>query len=476
MSFLRRPVVLMVLGFVFLALGGIAFASRDTKKVDSADATRCEFPPCRASANPVPARGYEGAYVAADPADPDHVVVSDANVLETRCGFHTTFDRGRDWIDGFYDLPPGYTGCRINGPSGGHVASGSVAMGSGGKVYSVFGSAHADDERRESVLVATSNDGGRSFGPAKVAIRPTAPEIGLGRPLMTVVPGNNGPDTVLLSAWTCHPAAQPGAAGGTQCDGAIFARSDDGGQTYSDPVVVNDPPAGQNPSQPAMDRDGVVYMTFQRRFSDGPVELYLAKSTDGGKTFTHSVLDRQIQIGQQYDPAKLIADPLTGNLYTVWADSRTGRFQIFFRKSLDKGVSWGERSVLLAPDRAATGASRSPSMSLAPNGRIDIVYYHTSPDPEAQVFDEVYWTYSTDAGENFIARQVNEAPIDRGKGYSGPLGALGQLGNHYPPGVASVDAAAYVVWSDTREANPVTNSQDVLLRRMPVLGAGALPP
>ena len=170
-----------------------------------------------------------------------------------------------------------------------------------------------------------------------------------------------------------------------------------------------------------------------------------------------------------------MADPLTGNLYTAWTDQRTGRYQIFFRKSLDKGMTWGERSVLVAPNNDATGSSRTPSLSVAPNWRIDIVYYHTGPDPEAQNFDDVYWSYSTDAGENFIARQVNEAPIDRNKGYSGPISSLRQLGNHYPPGVSSTDEAAYVVWSDTREANDITNTQDVVLRKMEVLGAGPPP-
>jgi len=352
------------------------------------------------------------------------------------------------------------------------VANGPVALGSAGRVYSVFGSAHVDDEERESVLVATSTDGGATFGTAKVAIRPTGPEVGLGRPLLTVVPGTGGRDILLLSAWSCHPAP----AAGTQCDAALFAKSEDGGNTYTEPVVVNGPPAGQNPSQPAMDPDGVIYLTFQRRFADGPVELFLAKSVDGGRTFSETLIDRQVQIGVQYDPAKLVADPRSGALYTVWADSRTGRFQIFFRKSNDKGVSWGERSVLLSPNRDATGSSRSPWISLAPNGRIDVVYYHTGPDPEVQKFDEVYWNYSTDAGENFLARQVNEAPIDRTKGYSGPAGDLRQLGNHYPPTSSSLDDAAYVVWSDTAAADELTNTQDVLLRRMEVLPTGALPP
>ena len=145
MSFLRRPIVLMVLGALVLGVGGIAFATRDTKETTVA-ATPCDFPPCRGAADLEPARGYEGAYVAADPANPDHVVITDTNVLEGRCGFHTTFNRGREWTDGFFELPPGYTGCQINQPSGGHVASGSVGLGSAGRVYAVFGSAHVDSE------------------------------------------------------------------------------------------------------------------------------------------------------------------------------------------------------------------------------------------------------------------------------------------------------------------------------------------
>ena len=474
MSFLRRPVVLMVIGFVVLALGGIAFVTRDTKKTVSA-ADLCQFPPCRASSDLAPARGFEGAYVVADPVDPDHIVIADTNVLRGFCAFHTTFNGGRDWTDGYYDLPPGFTGCRINGPSGGHVASGTVALGTGNRVYVVFGSAHVDDNKRESVLVATSTDGGETFGPAKVAIRPTGPDIGMGRPLMSVAKTPGGSDLVMLTAWTCHPASQQTNAGGTACDGVVFSRSDDSAQTFSPPVVVNDPPAGQNSSQPAMDKEGTVYVTFQRRYSDGPVELFLAKSADGGKTWTQSLLDRQIQIGVQYDSAKIVADPLTGALYTTWADSRTGRFQIFFRKSLDKGLSWGERSVLLATDRDATGSSRSPSISVAPNGRIDVVYYHTSPAPDRQAFDDVFWNYSVDGGENFISRQVNDAPINRNKGYSGPAGAQKELGNHYPPGVSSTDTAAYIVWSDTRDADDLTNTQDVVLRKMEVLGAGSPP-
>jgi hypothetical protein len=455
----------MVLGFAFLLAAGVTVISRDDGKKVADDPT-----PCRASAILAPARGFEGAYVAADPKAPDHVVVGDTNVLEGKCAWHTTFNRGKDWSEGVYPLPDGYTGCRINQRSGGHVASGSVAIGPSGRVYSVFGSAYVDTPGRESVMLARSDDGGKTFGPAKVAVAPTAvgADVGLGRPLMTVVAGPSGRDTVLLSFWLCHPSP----AGGNACDGAYFARSDDGGDTFAPPVLVNDPPAGQNPSQPAMTSDGTVFETFQRRFSDGPVDILLAKSTDGGKTFTVSKIDTEIQVGVQYDPAKLVVDPRSGAVYTAWSDSRTGRQQIFFQKSMDKGATWAEKAALLAPDPTAAGSSRSPSISVAPSGRIDVVYYHTSPTaPES---DDVFWSYSTDGGENFVARQVDEKAVNRKIGYSGPAGSLGQLGNHYPPTVASLDTAAYVVWSDTSDANPITPVQDVVLRRMEV--AGAVPP
>ena len=472
MSFLRRPIVLMVLGALLLGGGAIAFATRDTKK-ETVQVDPCDFPPCRAAADLEPARGYEGPYLAADPSDPEHVVIADANVLEGRCGFHTTFNRGREWTDGLFDLPPGYTGCRINGASGGHVASGSVHLGSANRVYAVFGSAHVESDEREDVLLAVSSDGGATFAPARVAVQRRNPQEGLARPLLTVMAGQGGRDTLLLSSWACQPAV---GQTGTACINTLFSRSDDGGQSFTPPVVVNSPPAGQNGSQPAMDRDGVVYVTFQRRYADGPVELFLAKSTDGGRTFTESLIDRQVQIGIQHDPAKLLADPRTGALYTVWADTRVGRAQIFFRKSPDKGQTWGERSVLIAADPNYTGSSRSPSLSLAPNGRIDVVYYHTGPTPEVQKFDDVYWAYSVDGGDNFLTRQVNDEPVDRSRGYTGPAAEQRQLGNHYPPAVSSTDDAAWVAWSDTRLADDLGNSQDVVLRRMQMTAAGSLPP
>ncbi|MGH9123931.1 MAG: sialidase family protein [Acidimicrobiales bacterium] len=417
----------------------------------------CGLAPCRAAFTKVPTRGFEGAYVTADPKDPQHVIVVDTDLLAAKCGWHTTYDGGKTWIDGVFELPAGYTSCRINPPSGGHVPSGSVAFGLYGKVYAVFGSASAANQGRESVLMVSSLDGGTTFLPAKVAVAPQ-PGYGLARPLMIVARGASGTDELLLSFWGCHQISA-----GTQCDEALFSKSDDGGDNFSPGVLVNKPPGGQNPSQPAIGPNGALYMTFQRRYTDH-VDLFLATSRDAGITWNESKIDTENQIGLQYDPAKLVVDPKSGALYTVWADTRTGSPQIFFRKSTDKGMTWSNAALLTPDSTGVNGGSRDPSIDIAPNGRIDVAYYYTAP--EMPTDDEVYLDSSIDGGVTFSVRQVNPKPINRTLGYSGSINSLGEVGNQYPPEVASLNGAAYVVWSDTANATKVTETQDVDMREL----------
>jgi hypothetical protein len=456
----RLPVILMVAGGVFLVLAAIRlFTGGDSNggpsEQESAEASRCAVPACRAAATLAVARGFEGPSVDVDPRDPNHIVVTDANMPGAHCTFHVTFDNGKEWIDGVFDRPPGYTGCRINGGSGGHVPTGpnGVAFGPSGTIYATFGSAALEDNRRESILLGTSTDGGKSFR-VSVAARPTTENVGFARPQMSVATGPGGRDRVMVSFWQCEEQ---------RCPQALFIRSDDGGTTFTSPIVINDPPAGQIPSAPVQAPDGTVYVTFARKFSDGPSDLFLARSADGGNTYTYSRIESQPQIGDQYDPGKLAVDPRSGALYVVFTDARVGRQQVVFRRSDDKGTTWSA-PIGLAPDQAAIGSARSPTISVSPSGRIDVAYYRS----RSEGVDEVHWATSSDGGVRFIHRQVNDSPIRRTK-------FTEAIGNWYPPDVASTDQAALVTWSDTKNADQISNTQDVMLRRMLPSG-GELPP
>jgi hypothetical protein len=458
----RLPVLLMVAGGLVLVLAAVWFFTggdsdgRTSEEDPTAASERCSFPACRAAATLALARGFEGPSVEVDPKDPRHIVVTDANMTAAHCTFHVTFDGGKEWTDGVFQVPPGYTGCKINGGSGGHVPTGpnGVAFGPSGTIYATFGSALGDDATRESVMLGTSTDGGKSFTVRPVS-RPLADNIGYARPQMSAAAAPDGRDRVLISFWQCRDRSF--------CDQALFVRSDDGGMTFTEPVIFNDQPAGQIPSAPIQAPDGVIYATFARRFADGPSDLFLARSTDGGTTFTYTRIESQPQIGNQYDPGKIALDPRSGALYVVFTDARLGRQQVVFRRSDDKGTTWSA-PLGLSPDQAATGEARSPTISVAPNGRIDIAYYRS----RSTGIDDVYWVSSSDGGVRFVHRQVNDSPIQRTK-------YTEAIGNWYPPDVASTDDAAFVAWSDTKNADQVSNTQDVLLRRMQPTGAGPPP-
>jgi hypothetical protein len=463
----RTPVLLMGAGGAVLVIALLfVLFGRGSKKSDSttALANRCAFPACRAAYDPGQGRGYEGESVAVDPKDENHIVVTDANMSAGECTWHVTFNRGKDWTDGVFQAA-GYTGCHINGPSGGHVPTGpqGVAFGPSGVVYATYGSASPDDARRESVIVATSTDGGKTFH-TSVAARPAGDVVAYARPLLSVAPtAPGGKDRVLITFWQCRPTGQ-----GTRCDTALLVRSDDGAGSFTQPITINDPPAGQTPSAALQTPDGTVFVTFLRRYADGSSDLVLAKSTDAGSTFTYSPIDSEPSIGDKYDPGKIAFDPKTNTLWAIYSDQRVGSQQLFLRKSADQGKTWGPPTGI-APDQnpTQTGTSRTPSINIAPDGRIDIVYYRS---PQADT-DNVYWAYSVDGGNRFLTRQVNDKPIQRfNPGFNDAIGTW------YPPAVASLDDAAYVAWSDTQDAvKQNANAQDVFLRRM--LPAGSdIPP
>lgn len=77
-----------------------------------------------------------------------------------------------------------------------------------------------------------------------------------------------------------------------------MASSGDGGLSWSDPVKINDDNSGQHQFFPwaAIDQTtGHIYVVFydRRNYQDGTTEVFLATSTDGGKTFTNEKISEK---------------------------------------------------------------------------------------------------------------------------------------------------------------------------------------
>lgn len=449
------PVILMAAGIAVLAVAGLRTVSmlRGGSQTETAAdlSTPCVTTACKVNADIRPARGYEAPSVAVDPSDPNHVVAADVNLVGGQCGWHVTFDGGKSWEDGIFELPQGYRACGLDG--GGFIPFGGVAAGPSGTLYAVMDSAPAGEgglpAEGESILVATSTDGGRTFGPARVAVRPPA-GVAFQRPTFSVSAGSDGKDRLLLSFWGCAES---------RCTEARFAQSFDGGETFSGPVLVNEPPGGNSPSAPVLGPDGGVYMTFLRRFQGGEADIQIAWSEDGS-SFTSNRVDRRQGVGGRYDSAKLLADPERKTLYIAWNDESLGTTNVFFRASSDRGATWSQP---LQVNRSLGPTHYSPVVSLAPDGRIDVVYHRRA----AGELDDVDWAYSLDGGSTFSPiRQLNDRSINRAIGY------WEEVGNFYPPAVASLPGRAYAAWSDTRFGTRATDNQDTMLRIVEVPAGG----
>ncbi len=455
------PVVLMAVGVVVLGIAGarlLGGGDADARGApDEGPLALCDVGGCRANGDVRPARGYEVPSVVVDPDDPAHVVVADVNLVGGVCGWHVSFDGGETWEDGVFELPAGFKNCQLD--SAGFLSAGNVARGPSGDLYYVLSSARVDQAKRplegESVLVARSRDGGRTFDPATVAVPGGSSEVNYLRPSIGVVAGPGGADRVLLSFWECD---QQG------CPRAHFVQSLDAGATYSSPVLVSQAPGGNSPSVPVVDADGTVHVTFLRRDSaTDTVELALARSDDGGASFTNSAIDRQPSIGRTYDAAELAVSPDGRSLHTVFSDNRQGRPDVFLRSSLDGGDTWSQ-AVLL--NDLSGGGAFLPNLSVGPQGRIDVVFYQQSREN----VNDVIWTYSTDGGVRFSrGLQLNDGSIDREVGYTA------EVGDSYGPDVASAPGAAFVVWSDSRLGTGLTDTQDSVLRRAEVRPAPSRP-
>ena len=441
----------MVVGAVLLGLTAIRLSSelKDDEPPSAGSTAACVGTPCRANDDRRPARGYEVPSIVVDQREADHQVVADMNLVGGHCGWHTTFDGGRSWLDGVFDVPPEFTKCTLD--SAGLLPMGNVAMGaSGDALYAVFDARRAgpQSERRGSggdgVLLVSSSDGGRTFTRARQILAAGGADLSYVRPQLTVSTDPSGVDHLLLTVWGCAQG---------RCTQAFFIRSDDGGRTFTAPVLVT-PDGGNSPSPAVLSPDGTVYMTFLRRLEGQDAELLVARSGDEGRTFSSAVVDRQPAIGVQYDSAKILVDPGTGSLYMVWADQRDARPEIFFRRSQDKGTTW-EKAVRL--HKSPGGSAFSPAMAVSPDGRIDVVFYRQT---RKNVLD-VHATWSDDGGRTFaVDERINDKTIDRELGY------WAEVGDDTVPAVASTASSAYFAWSDTRNATDLTNTQEILVKRV----------
>lgn len=123
----------------------------------------------------------------------------------------------------------------------------------------------------------------------------------------------------------------------------------------------------------------------------GNGEIYFRKSADGGATWAKN---ERFTNNAGYAENPIIA-VYGQNIYAVWLDSTPGNSEIYFRKSGDGGATW------TANKRLTTNAGESYNPKIAVNGQnIYLVWYDDTPGNF-----EIYFKKSADRGATWTANK-----------------------------------------------------------------------
>jgi len=329
---------------------------------------------------------------------------------------------------------------------------------------------------RDRILFASSADGNGSWTDPNIQAASSTDYFHILHPVITRLDDDH--------IWFVY-------AKGRESDGGYgirFVRSDDGGQTFGDPVTVDDgSPSGVYDLTPHALACGDTVCVAWYEFDPGHIRFN--RSFDGGITWlpTDAVINDDY-LNQEFSRTTLGYDPSLSRLYILWA-TRSGT--LWIAHSDDFGASWSPPRHV--NDSAAVNCD-APDFRVGPDGTLYAVwadfrngtdvdtYFSRSEDhgftwlePAIKVNDEVVWGNHyephLDLGPDGVlhASFIHNVPFelnvnlfytrsaDGGYTWEHPLSRVNQLPNVVAPDVpvtttlfGAAGAAAYVAWRDDR--------------------------
>jgi len=219
---------------------------------------------------------------------------------------------------------------------------------------------------------------------------------------------------VLYMSWSPNTSA-------TCCGTNTFSRSLNGGLTWMNPIPT---PVELFAHSLAVGPNGELYIFGSDLYGTFPNPLQLVRSDNAYEPFQTPTFDVVTQvdldgvralgggpnpvglIGQHWVDVDLSHGPTRGNVYVLSSVSRlsiSDPADVMFARSTNRGLSF-EPPIRLNDDPAGNGAWQwMGTMSVAPNGRLDVVWDDTRGDSNqvAPTTSQLYYTYSFDAGDTW---------------------------------------------------------------------------
>ena len=202
----------------------------------------------------------------------------------------------------------------------------------------------------------------------------------------------------------------------TEYDGPLwFSRSTDGGRTFSRPRRLaggGNAPAARAPSL-ALGPNGTVYLAWT--VGDDPAaDIHLAQSTDGGDTFSDP---RTVAPSKGHSDAPKLAVDAGGMVHLVYAESSGGpfdRYRVRYTRSADGGRTFEmPRDISEAMEQSAA----YPCLGVDAKGRL-VVIWEMYPDYR-QLPRGLGLAFSGDGGRSFSPPSAVPASLDAMGSFNG---------------------------------------------------------
>jgi hypothetical protein len=121
----------------------------------------------------------------------------------------------------------------------------------------------------------------------------------------------------------------------------------------------------------ALDSDGVIHVVWMDS-TPGTNQIYHARSLDGGTTWS-AAKRLTWTTSECYSPA--IASDSSKYVHVVWYNETAGNYQIYYKKSTDKGLTWTSAQKL----SGGSGYSLDPVIAVDSVGTIHVVWRDAAP-------------------------------------------------------------------------------------------------
>jgi hypothetical protein len=379
-----------------------------------------------------------------------------------------SFDRGRSWTR---PAPPPFSECAGGNPDYDRASDPWVSFGPDGSAHQIA-LAISGDQVTSAILVSTSRDGGRTWGPITTLQRNDTATLFNDKESITADSTNS---QFVYAVWDRLQIQDPANPASPFSGDTLFARSTNGGRTWEQTKTILDFEDnsriqtlgnqivvlgnGDLVNVFNLIQRGVPFVAVQRSTNKGDtwsapiiVDVLFSSATQGQGVVDpfdgHAVRTGDLLPEAAADPRRRSDD-----LYIVWQDIRFTlaaplpifNDQIVIASSTDGGRSWSDprRVSENKLTQAFTG-----SVDVNHMGRLGVTYYDfTSDNPSGGKLETDYWaTTARDGNAAFSPRQrltqrsfdMRTAPDANGF-FVGDYEGLTNTGNFLPVFVTAND-------------------------------------